>query len=157
MLKAQTVKMATVVVGLLLIGAVVFNYTKLRYSMPDTMANMAPPAGGGASAASAVHAAPHAVGGDLSPSELIPSGGLGAAWAAANPSGLGDLKGQNFLSAGALIGTNTVGQSKKNASHDLRIEYPVKRTPVGPWGNSVIEGPDVYRRGLGDIGLPGGA
>jgi hypothetical protein len=36
----------------------------------------------------------------LSSSELLPNGKIGADWAAVNPVGAEDLKGQNFLQAG---------------------------------------------------------
>lgn len=110
----------------------------------------APPAGGPQAAAGA-KASPHGNGGDLKPSELLPAGGLGSAWSATNPIGLGDLKGQNFLSSNFFVGVNTIGQAKKNATHDLRVEPPNPKMQVSPWQNSTIE-PDTMRRGLGDVG-----
>jgi hypothetical protein len=147
--------------ALIVVGVIVTAYLLSRYSSRyERMSNVAPPPGGGAEAAAAVHAAPGSVGGniplpagDIQPNDLLPSGGLGAAWSATNPVSLGDLKGQNFLSAGALIGVNTIGQSKKNSSLDLRTELANPRVNVGPWMEPVKEGPDVYRRGLGDIGM----
>ena len=61
--------------------------------------------------------------------------------------GAGDIAGKNFLNAGALIGVNTVGQSLRNASWDLRSEPPNPQVGVSPWMNSTIE-PDVNRRVL---------
>jgi hypothetical protein len=161
-LNAGMTRMILVVVGVLALGYILFKYTNTSSYLPvEGMANMAPPAGGAGEAA-ATHAAPGSVGGtmalapggELKPSEMVPSSGLGSAWAATNPSGLGDMKNQNFLSSGHLIGVNTVGQSKRNATHDIRVEYPNPRQAVSPWSNSVIEGPDAYRRGLGDVGTP---
>jgi hypothetical protein len=61
--------------------------------------------------------------------------------------GNGSLKGKNFLSAGALIGVNTVGQSLRNANYQLRSEPPNPPVPVSVFQNSTIE-PDVNRRSL---------
>jgi hypothetical protein len=82
----------------------------------------------------------------LNPVELLPSD-PNSQWAAANPVGSGDIQGKNFLSAGALIGVNTVGQSLRNANLQLRAEPPNPQTQVGPWLQSTIE-PDLQRRPL---------
>jgi hypothetical protein len=89
----------------------------------------------------------------LSPEELLPQGGLGASWAATNPVGLGDLKGQNLLSPSYHYGINTVGQSLRNANLDVRSDPPNPRAAVSPFLNSTIE-PDLYRREL-EIGEAG--
>jgi hypothetical protein len=92
----------------------------------------------------------------LAPEELLPQGGLGASWAATNPVGAGDLKGQNFLSPSYHYGINTVGQSLRNANLDVRSDPPNPRAPVSPFMNSTIE-PDMYRRALeiGEAGVGG--
>ena len=82
----------------------------------------------------------------LSPGELLPKDG-NSVWAKQNPMGTGSLKGKNFLSAGSLIGVNTVGQSLRNANYQLRSEPPNPQTPVSVFNNSTIE-PDVNRRDL---------
>ncbi len=82
----------------------------------------------------------------LAAAELLPHDGS-SAWAASNPVGAGDLQGKNFLSAGALIGVNTVGQSLRNANLQLRAEPPNVQVAVGPWNQSTIE-PDLQRRPL---------
>ena len=82
----------------------------------------------------------------LNPSELLPSD-PNSMWAQANPTGAGDLQGKNFLSAGALIGINTIGQSMKNANLQLRAEPPCPQAPPGPWNISTIE-PDLMRKPL---------
>lgn len=82
----------------------------------------------------------------LNPMELLPSD-QNSQWAAANPVGSGDIQGKNFLSAGALIGINTVGQSLRNANLQLRAEPPNPQVAVGPWQQSTIE-PDLQRRPL---------
>ena len=68
-------------------------------------------------------------------------------WAKANPQGAKDLAGKNFLNAGALIGVNTVGQSLRNGSWDVRSEPANPQVAISPWFNSTIE-PDVNRRTL---------
>lgn len=82
----------------------------------------------------------------LSASELLPKDGS-SVWAQQNPLGPGSLKGKNFLSAGALIGINTVGQSMKNANLQLRSEPPNPQMPISIFNNSTIE-PDFNRRPL---------
>ncbi len=82
----------------------------------------------------------------LNPAELLPQDEA-SMWAQMNPAGSGDLQGKNFLSAGALIGVNTVGQSMRNANLQLRAEPPNPQVGVSPWLNSTIE-PDLQRRPL---------
>ena len=89
----------------------------------------------------------------LSPTDLLPQGGLGASWAATNPVGMGDLKGQSFLSPTYHYGINTVGQSLRNANLDVRSDPPNPRAAISPFLNSTIE-PDLYRREL-EIGESG--
>lgn len=80
----------------------------------------------------------------LAPQELLPND-PNSKWAQVNPMGAGDIAGKNFLNAGALIGVNTVGQSLRNASWDLRSEPPNPQVQVSPWQISTIE-PDTNRR-----------
>jgi hypothetical protein len=80
----------------------------------------------------------------LTPGELLPKD-QNSVWAQQNPMGTGSLKGKNFLSAGALIGVNTVGQSLRNANYQLRSEPPNPQVPVSVFNNSTIE-PDTNRR-----------
>ncbi len=82
----------------------------------------------------------------LTPDELLPKD-TNSVWAQQNPMGTGSLKGKNFLSAGALIGINTVGQSLRNANHQIRSEPPNPQVPVSVFNNSTIE-PDMNRRDL---------
>ncbi len=82
----------------------------------------------------------------LNPAELLPHD-VNSQWAAVNPA-TGDLQGKNFLSAGALVGVNTIGQSLRNANYQLRAEPPNPQMQgVSPWLNSTIE-PDLSRRPL---------
>jgi hypothetical protein len=82
----------------------------------------------------------------INPSDLMPLSDPNSQWAQANPSGSGDLQGKNFLSAGALVGVNTIGQSLRNANYQLRADPPC---PQGQWPimQSTIE-PDLQRRTL---------
>ncbi len=82
----------------------------------------------------------------LTPGELLPND-PNSKWAQVNPMGQGDISGKNFLSAGALVGVNTVGQSLRNANLQLRSEPPCPQVQVGPWMQTTIE-PDLQRRPL---------
>ncbi len=82
----------------------------------------------------------------LTPSELLPKD-MNSVWAEQNPMGPGSLKGKNFLSAGALIGVNTVGQSMRNANLQVRSEPPNPQVAVSIFNQSTIS-PDVSHRPL---------
>ncbi len=111
----------------------------LNYSSPN--AEPAPAQFGNAEAPSGCYARDQ-----INPSELLPKD-QNSVWAQQNPMGNGSLKGKNFLSAGALIGVNTVGQSLRNANLQLRAEPPAPQVPVSVFNNSTIE-PDLARRPL---------
>lgn len=82
----------------------------------------------------------------LAASELLPTGKIGADWAAVNPVGAEDLKGQNFLQAGYHSNINIVGvaQTNRNASYDIRSELPNPQSRVGPFLNTTID-PDPFK------------
>ena len=82
----------------------------------------------------------------LTPSELLPTD-MNSIWAEQNPMGPGSLKGKNFLSAGALIGVNTVGQSLRNANLQIRSEPPNPQMAVSIFNQSTIA-PDISHRPL---------
>jgi len=82
----------------------------------------------------------------LTPSELLPKD-MNSIWAEQNPMGPGSLKGKNFLSAGALIGVNTVGQSLRNANLQLRSEPANPQVQISVFNQSTIA-PDVSHRPL---------
>jgi hypothetical protein len=82
----------------------------------------------------------------LSPQELLPVD-QNNTWAQANPAAQGSVSGKNFLSAGSLIGVNTVGQSLRNANQQLRAEPPNPQMKVSIWNETTIE-PDLIRRPL---------
>ena len=85
----------------------------------------------------------------LSANELLPSGEMGASWAAVNPSSMSDMKGQNFLDAGYHTNTVIAGvsQTNRNASWDVRSEQPNPQAAVGPFLNTTIES-NPFKRGL---------
>jgi hypothetical protein len=82
----------------------------------------------------------------LNPAQLLPND-PNSQWAQVNPTGAGDIQGKNFLSAGALIGVNTIGQSLRNSNLQLRAEPPNPQVQVSPWMISTVE-PDLNRRPL---------
>ena len=82
----------------------------------------------------------------LTPSELLPKD-MASVWAEQNPMGPGSLKGKNFLSAGALIGVNTVGQSMRNANLQVRSEPPNPQVAVSIFNQTTIS-PDISHRPL---------
>lgn len=84
----------------------------------------------------------------LSTDDLLPKDAANSKWAQVNPAGQGDVKDQNFLSAGYMIGINTVGSSLKNANMQLRSEPVIPKVSVGPFLNSTYEASDVLRRPL---------
>jgi hypothetical protein len=90
----------------------------------------------------------------LSSSELLPKGEIGASWAAVNPVGSEDLKGQNFLQAGYHSNINVVGiaQTNRNASWDIRSELPNPQSKVGPFLNTTID-PDPFKSSRAVEGL----
>jgi hypothetical protein len=90
----------------------------------------------------------------LSSSELLPKGELGASFAAVNPVGAEDLKGQNFLQAGYHSNINIVGiaQTNRNPSYDLRTETPNPQAKVGPFLQTTID-PDPFKATHGQDGL----
>lgn len=86
------------------------------------------------------------------PSDLLPKD-MNSEWSNVNPANA-DLKNINLLSAGQLIGINTVGSSLRNPSLQERSEPVIPKTNIGPWNNSTIDA-DVLRRpleiGTGDM------
>jgi hypothetical protein len=82
----------------------------------------------------------------LTPKELLPTDS-NSKWAQVNPSGQGSLKDGNFLNAGHHMGTNTVGQSLRNANLSIRSEPPNPQVKVSPWMQTTIE-PDTNRKAM---------
>ena len=90
----------------------------------------------------------------LSSSELLPKGEIGASWAAVNPVGAEDMKGQNFLQAGYHSNINVVGiaQTNRNPSYDIRSETPTPQSKVGPFLQTTID-PDPFKSTAAQDGL----
>lgn len=86
------------------------------------------------------------------PTDLLPKD-MNSDWSNVNPANA-DLKNINLLSAGQLIGINTVGSSLRNPSLQERSEPVIPKTNIGPWNNSTIDA-DTLRRpleiGTGDM------
>ena len=79
------------------------------------------------------------------PSDLLPKD-VNSQWSNINPASA-DLKNINLLSAGQLIGINTVGSSLRNPSLQERSEPVIPKTNIGPWNQSTIDA-DTLRRPL---------
>ena len=71
--------------------------------------------------------------------QLLPENAANSMWAQVAPAGQGDVQDQNFLTAGYMIGIDTVGQSLRNANYQLRSDIPNPRFQTGPWMQSTIE------------------
>ena len=80
----------------------------------------------------------------LTANDLLPQD-FSSTWAKCNPSGAGNLEGQNFLDAGFHMGIDTVGQTLRNANLQLRSEYPNPQIVVSPFNQTTIM-PDTNRR-----------
>jgi hypothetical protein len=171
-----TIRLVTVLGGIVLVAFLLTNYSKDLTSAPpeglevmkDSLGVSGPLSDGGPFGSSS-----HSAGGNAQPSEtlqskkapltnaytethlqsseLLPKGQLGASWSAVNPASSGDIQGQNFLDAGSHTNTAIAGisQSNKNASWDIRSETPNPRANVGPWLQSTIEA-NPFKRGLED-------
>lgn len=169
----QTTRLALVLGGILLVGYLMTTYSGRKSVVGEGMEQIAGALGvqGPLSDGAPQGVSGHSKGGNAQPSEslqsrkaagqsayteshlsgdeLLPKGGLGASWAAVNPSSMGDLKGQNFLDAGYHTNTAIAGvsQTNRNASWDVRSETPNPQAKVGPFLNSTIEA-NPFKRGL---------
>lgn len=83
----------------------------------------------------------------LSADDLLPKDAANSKWAQLNPAGQGDVRDQNFLTAGYHVGVNTTGSSKRNANLQLRSEPINPQVVVSPWMQSTIE-PNMFQRPL---------
>ena len=89
----------------------------------------------------------------LTADDLLPKDAANSKWAQLNPAGQGDVRDQNFLTAGYHVGVNTTGSSKRNGNLQLRSEPINPQLVVSPWMQSTIE-PNLYQRPLeigGDV------
>lgn len=78
------------------------------------------------------------------PSELLPKD-KNSEWAELNPvSAGGGIQTPDLLQSGYHIGIDTIGQTLKNPSYDLRSDPIIEKKSVSPWNMSTIE-PDLAR------------
>lgn len=173
MKSSQTTRLAFVLGGVVLVGYLLTNYSSTKSAVGEGMEQVKgalgvqgplsdsgpygqPTSSGGGNAqptetAQGRHPSSQSTYSEttLSSNELLPKGGLGASWAAVNPSSMGDLKGQNFLQAGYHTNTAVAGvsQTNRNASWDVRSEPPNPQSKVGPFLNTTIES-NPFKRGL---------
>jgi len=78
------------------------------------------------------------------PTQLLPKDS-NSQWASQNPSGEGVLSNISLLSAGHLIGQNTVGTSMRNSNLQERPDPVIARKEVGPWSMSTIDHTDSQK------------
>jgi hypothetical protein len=83
----------------------------------------------------------------LTAEDLLPKDSANSKWAQVNPAGQGELRNQNFLTAGYHVGINTVGTTLRNANMQLRSEPSNPQMKVSPWNQTTIL-PDLNRRPL---------
>lgn len=89
----------------------------------------------------------------LTKDDLLPKDAANSIWAQVNPAGQGNVEDNNLLSAGHHIGINTVGNSLRNANHQLRSDPPIPKIQgLSPWNNTTIDY-DSNRRPF-EIGEP---
>lgn len=81
----------------------------------------------------------------LTTQDLLPKDAVNTKWAQVTPSGQGELRDMNFMTAGWHIGVNTQGQSLRNPNLQLRSDPINPQYKVSPWNMSTVE-PDVSRR-----------
>ena len=86
------------------------------------------------------------------PADLLPRD-TNSQWAQLNPNGGGELSNINLLSAGSIIGIDSIGSSLRNANQQIRSEPANPQVYVGPWNMSTIT-PDFMRPPL-EIGSGG--
>jgi hypothetical protein len=79
----------------------------------------------------------------LTATDLLPKDAANSRWAQLNPAGQGDVRDQNFLTAGYHVGVNTTGSTKKNSNLQLRSEPANPQLNVSPWNQSTIEPSDA--------------
>jgi hypothetical protein len=79
------------------------------------------------------------------PTELLPKD-TNSEWASLNPVGVGGdgIQSPDLLQSGYHIGIDTIGQTLKNPSYDLRSDPVIEKKNISPWNMSTIE-PDLAR------------
>ena len=77
------------------------------------------------------------------PTDLLPAD-QNSQWASLNPTTGNSAFAPDLLQAGYHIGLDTIGQTLRNPSYDLRSDPIIPKMEVGPWNQSTIE-PDFGR------------
>jgi hypothetical protein len=79
------------------------------------------------------------------PIDLLPKD-KNSEWASLNPVGVGgdSIQSPDLLQSGYHIGIDTIGQTLKNPSYDLRSDPVIEKKNISPWNMSTIE-PDLAR------------
>jgi hypothetical protein len=82
---------------------------------------------------------------NLSSNDLLPQDS-NSEWASVNPAS-NDLQGINLLTAGQMIGINTVGTCLKNGNKQLlRPEPAIPKQDIGPWNQSTNDCDYQFKR-----------
>ena len=85
------------------------------------------------------------VGMNMSSGDLLPQD-KNNEWSSINPAS-NDLQGINLLTAGQMIGINTIGTCLKNSNTQLiRPEPAIPKQDIGPWNQSTNDCNDQFRR-----------
>lgn len=78
------------------------------------------------------------------PAELLPRD-QNSQWSTLNPNtNSNNVMIPDLLDAGYHIGLDTIGQTLKNPSYDIRSSPQIPKASVSPWNNSTFE-PDIAR------------
>jgi hypothetical protein len=85
----------------------------------------------------------------VAPKDLLPSD-ENSQWAKLNPAATGNGSGMpDLLKAGQHIGVDSIGQSLRNASHDIRPDpFITNDGNTGPWMQSTIEATPDFKKTL---------
>ena len=85
----------------------------------------------------------------VAPKDLLPSD-ENSQWAKLNPAASGNGTGMpDLLKAGQHIGVDSIGQSLRNASHDIRPDPFISNDGnTGPWMQSTIEATPDFKKTL---------
>lgn len=145
-----------ILIALIVLGFVLVRYSDSKSLVLDGMDSGFPSAApapqpqpqnsGSGSSATVAHAQPgYTAQAVASPSDLLPVD-ANSQWSALNPVGMnqGSVLMPDLLQAGYHIGLDTIGQTLRNPTYDLRSDPIIPKQDVGPWNQSTIE-PDLAR------------
>lgn len=144
--KIVTSKTFIFVVIIAVIGYMLLNYSDSKSFVQDSMTDGSAPTVTTAPAKPvlqnvvqpAASTGGYAAQASVNPSDLLPQD-QNSQWAALNPVNQGNIAAPDLLQAGYHIGLDTIGQTLRNASYDLRSDPIIPKTDVGPWNQSTIE------------------